>query len=45
MECTFPEIDDLVAEHNLLYSQPALRANYRERGVAFAKSLDWTRIV
>lgn len=45
VEMVIPDTDDLVAKLNLLYEDADLRQTYRERGLAFARTLSWEHIV
>jgi glycosyltransferase involved in cell wall biosynthesis len=45
IEYAIPDIDDLVAKLNLLYSQPELRKQHSKAGLEYARTLDWDEIV
>ena len=45
IEYAIPDIDDLIAKLNLLYTRPDLRKKHSAAGVEFAHSLDWDEIV
>ena len=45
IEYAIPDIDDLVAKLDLLYTQPELRKKHSNSGLAFALTLDWDEIV
>lgn len=45
IEYAIPDIDDLVAKLDLLYSRPELRKKHSAAGVEFARTLDWDEIV
>jgi glycosyltransferase involved in cell wall biosynthesis len=45
IEYAIPDIDDLVAKLDLLYTQPDLRKKHSKSGLEFARTLDWDEIV
>jgi glycosyltransferase involved in cell wall biosynthesis len=45
VEYAIPDIDDLIAKLNSLYTRPDLRKKHSAAGVEFAHTLDWDEIV
>jgi glycosyltransferase involved in cell wall biosynthesis len=45
VEYAIPDIDDLVAKLEMLYTQPELRKRHSNSGLEFARTLDWDDIV
>jgi glycosyltransferase involved in cell wall biosynthesis len=45
VEYAIPDIDDLIAKLNLLYTWPDLRKKHSAAGLEFAHTMDWDEIV